>query len=397
MILYCEILALLSAHTVLADSYYSSIGLGMPRYFVSQKAVGMGGGGLAVMDRLAANSLNPSANDIQGMAMLGVNLEYERIHNENSQGNINTGNGMASGMQFLLPMSKRLTLITMLRPLTTSRYTMKIDSSSDGNPYSRILKGTGGLSAASLGLGYRWSAGVSFAAEMDFLFGSYNEEWRTDFVTTDFRDATDKLNSFLWGIGFDAGLRLQPWKPLSFGLIYRTGSTLHLENRMTLGSGKKIEPDSLTREISYPGAVGAGMALELKKWLLAVDYYTEFWQRYKLDGVRRSDMGVYQRLGGGIEFQDSKDPFEKYHRRIAYRIGAYYTRLPFLNEAGDAVHEFFATAGIGLPFSPAVGRVDLAIEVGQRGDLTHFPYQERIIRFTGSIIGGERWFQRRYQ
>jgi hypothetical protein len=44
-----------------ADSFYSSIGPGMPRYFVSGKAAGMGGAGIAIFDELAINSVNPAA------------------------------------------------------------------------------------------------------------------------------------------------------------------------------------------------------------------------------------------------------------------------------------------------------------------------------------------------
>ncbi|MBN2356621.1 hypothetical protein JXO59_10950, partial [candidate division KSB1 bacterium] len=112
---------------VQADSFYSSIGLGLPRYTVSAKAVGMGGAGIGVVDRLALNTMNPAANNIEGMTSLGVNLEYEYVENKNSLESIYTRYGNAAGMQFFIPLYKKVILLTMLRPLTSSRYTMETD------------------------------------------------------------------------------------------------------------------------------------------------------------------------------------------------------------------------------------------------------------------------------
>jgi len=42
------------------------------------------------------------------------------------------------------------------------------------------------------------------------------------------------------------------------------------------------------------------------------------------------------------------------------------------------------------------GQVDIALEVGRRGDVGRFMYEDTIFRVSGSLTGGERWFQRRY-
>ena len=116
-------LALLTAlfAPVHADSYYSSIGLGLPKYMVSTKASGMGGAGIGVMDRIALNSLNPATLNIQGMTTLGVNFEYEISDNQSNVGSAVTRYGNAMGMQFIVPLQKKVTLYIMLRPLTNSR------------------------------------------------------------------------------------------------------------------------------------------------------------------------------------------------------------------------------------------------------------------------------------
>ncbi len=392
---FLTILTILGPYEVGADSFYSSIGMGLPRYAVSAKAVGMGGAGIAVVDRLALNPINAAANNVEGMVSLGIGLEYEYVENKTPSSSSFTKNGNASGMLFILPIQKNTTLLTMLRPLMTSRYTMSADLSIDQDGYQRQVQGSGGISAASIGLQYWHRKRLALAAQADVLFGSYNEQWKTDFITTDFRDTKEDFNSFLWGIGFDAGILFRVSKMLSLGAMYRSGAELHLENRAILGSGKSIESDELVRRLHYPSSIGAGFSLDVHRWLFAMDYYTQSWNNYKVDGAA-TDYKPFWRLSSGLEYQVSKDPFERYHRRVAYRIGVYHAQLPFTNEMGDAVYETFFSVGLGLPFSQTVGRVDFAIEVGQRGEVTHFLYQERLVRFSASIVSGERWFQRRY-
>jgi hypothetical protein len=61
------------------------------------------------------------------------------------------------------------------------------------------------------------------------------------------------------------------------------------------------------------------------------------------------------------------------------------------------VHEAFLSFGFGLPFPITVGQVDLAFEIGRRGDVSRFMYEDTIFRLSGSLVGSERWFERRYQ
>ncbi len=389
-------LLLVMVHPAHADSYYSSIGLGMPRYFVSTKAHGMGGAGLGVVDRMSLNALNPAAIQIYGLTTLGVNLEYEYVDNKSQMGGVKTRNGNAIAMQFVVPVQKHVTLISMLRPLVSSRYTLSFAEENSDYAYTRTLKGNGGINSASLGLQYlrgeRWAA----AALIDFNFGSYSEEWKMDFSAAEFRDATDLFSSYVWGLGFDLGAIYRINKVLSLGAVYRSGSDMHLETSATLGNGFKIAADSNKIDVKYPASFGVGASINLKKWLFAADFYNQSWRHYALNGQKQPGFKSFQRFSAGVEFLESRNPLERYRRRIALRMGGYYARLPFSNDAGQQVHETFASFGIGLPFSVTVGQVDLAFEIGRRGDVAKFMYKDTIFRLNGSVVGSERWFQRRY-
>lgn len=380
---------------VFADSYYSSIGLGLPKYLVTTKAAGMGGAGIAVLDRLALNSLNPAAINIQGMTTLGVNMEYEMAHNESGLGSANTRYGNAMGMQFIVPVKKELLFMTMLRPLTGSRYTLSFASTDTALAYTRTLNGNGGVSSAALGLQYNYRGWLAVAAMADLHFGAFNEKWDYDFVDAEFRDGTDEFNSHLYGVGYDLSAWWRINERFAVGGLYRSGSRLNMETSVDLANGVKISADSNKIDIDYPAALGFGAALTLKKWLFAADFYRQGWEKYRLDGAA-GGLKPYTRLSAGIEYRDSRTALDRYRRRIGWRLGGYYAELPFANGAGETVHETFLTLGVGLPFPVTVGQVDLAVEVGRRGDVERFMYKDTIIRISGSLVGSERWFQRRY-
>ncbi len=399
----CYIILLIAAclafglmiRTAAADSYYSTIGLGLPKYYVSQKAVGMGGAGIGVSETLTLNALNPAANDIRGITSLSVQFEYEFVNSQSDVGKTNTLNGNASGLQFMFPLKKYLTFISMVRSLTSSRYMLNTVQYSDSARYTRTIEGNGGLSAVALGVQYKYKDLVSVAGLINYNFGSINEIWKLEFDDSEYQDSKDSYNSHLSSVSYDLGLLVKPGRRWSVGLLYRTGCDLDQRTDVQLGTGyAKKYPNG---KISWPSALGAGFSFSLAKMLIAVDYFSQSWSNYQVDGIKRNDFKNYWRLGGGLEYLDSSRPTDRYSRRVAYRLGAYYAQLPFSYSSGNAVDEVFITAGLSLPFSMNNGRVDMALEAGKRGNTTVFPYQENILRFSISVMGGERWFMRRNQ
>jgi len=378
-----------SAH---ADSFYSSIGLGIPRYYVSPMSVGMGGAGMGVVERLAVNAMNPAAINVMGITTLSVDVEYESIDSKNSLAAINTRHGNASGFRFVVPLKRYLNLLTFLRPLAGSRYTLSLEQSTEASDYTRIVKGNGGLNAAGIGLQYQIKPWISLGGVIDFNFGSYSEEWKTDFVEETFTDASDKFNSYFWGIGFDLGTVIKPQKNFGIGMVYKYGGQLNAETQSTLGSGFDLGTTNV--DISHPSAYGLGLSYAFPKILLALDYYRQSWSQYKIENVDRDNLNDYWRIGGGLEFLASRDFLTTYYKRMSLRLGAYYAELPFTNSDQSSVSEKFLTLGIGLPFHVNSGRVDLSLEVGTRGQLPQADYRDAIIRFSGSITGSELWFQR---
>ncbi|MGQ9853900.1 MAG: hypothetical protein ACUVTG_10925, partial [Candidatus Oleimicrobiaceae bacterium] len=123
------------------------------------------------------------------------------------------------------------------------------------------------------------------------------------------------------------------------------------------------------------------------------DYYRQQWA-----GVEPVWEGRYGYANGeflmlGAEYLPSRKPLDPYFKKVAYRAGARYGRLPLVTGDGNQLKEYVLTLGLGMPFFSFLGRLDVAYEWVLRGALPSDPARERTHRLLISLGGAERWFQ----
>ena len=384
---------LVLSSTAGAESYYSFFGLGMPHYYVSPQAVGMGGAGMAVQQYLSLNEMNPAGIDLKGFTMISASFQGEIVNNTVSGVTIQTRKGSASGFRFVIPLKKnRLAFIAGLKPLTESEMSFDFQQQYDNFNLLRSISTSGGLSAASIGLKYAIFPRLSVGGLFNFNFGAFNEKWRSDFDDDTYLDTKDDISSHMWGSSAELGLIYKPTAFVSLAGILRTQSKLHLETTIIPGSGIALAPISQTA--TYPLAFGFGGAVDLTKILLAADFYSQKWKSYRLDGNKDAFLTDYIRGSAGIEYVGSKDFLAGYTKRIAYRLGASWSQLPFLDQQAHPVKELLGTIGFGFPFNKNMGRIDIAVEAGKRFSTDSAPYSERIVRVSACVTSAEQWFKR---
>ncbi len=378
-----------------ADSFYSAFGLGVPHYFVSPQAGGMGGAGMAVQQYLSLNEMNPAALDLKGYTMISVSFQGEITDNTVSNETVQTRQGGASGFRFVIPIKKnRIAFILGLRPLVKSEMAVDFERKYDDFDMLRTIGTSGGLTAASVGLKYSLFRWLHVGGVFNFNFGAYNETWKTEFNDETYLNTTDDISSHIWGTGAELGIIYRPFRFMSFAGVVRTQSDLHIATTITPGSGIPMSP--ITQTALYPLAYGLGAALDFNKVLFAADLYTQRWKSYLLDGEPSSLLTNYYRASAGMEIVRSKDFLASYTKRIAVRLGASVAQLPFLDTENEPVIEMLGTFGLGLPFNKNLGRLDLAVEVGKRFSSAAYPYSERLVRVSASVTSAEKWFQRLY-
>ena len=382
----------LGAQQIFADSYYSSIGLGLPRYYISARSAGLGGAGISLRDRLSLNALNLAADDTKGMTTIAVNFQYESIENSTQNDKTSTKQGEPVGFRILMPIKGDIAFVAGIKPLVSSRYLISADQFDDDLQYTKSVRASGGLSSIQLGSKFKPYKWIDVGAAFNFIFGSYREDWKTTFYLSDYRNTTERITSNMHGLGFELGTLMSLPNDFSLGLVFSGGSDLKGETQLISSISGENEPVAIS--VTYPYSYGIGLSYALNKMVLTADYYNQAWTTYKFQNASNPDFNDLWRIGGGLEYTDSHDPYSRYSRRISLRVGGYLMSLPYTDKNNDPIREKFVTFGIGLPFFCDAGRVDVALEIGTRGELPNSLFKESIFRLSGSITAGERWFRR---
>ncbi len=378
--------------SIQADSYFSSLGLGIPNYFVSAPAVGMGGAGIGRYRPATVNMMNPAAIDLNMLTTITLNYRYEMIENIMQDESVITRQGNPTGFVFAVPFMDNLTSMFSLKSLVSSQYFIEFRTEEFDIGYQRSVDGSGGLSAGNIGLQWKPAKWISVAGLADFIFGTYSEVWETTFDEDTFVNTTDDISSHAYGARFELGVLFFPYEYLQAGLVYKSSSSLSVDNKIVQGNGVPIQKKDVT--INYPQSLGIGLAVPLEHFSVALDYYTQLWSEYSIQGTNNKPLDDYHRIGGGLEYLLTREHLESYYKRISYRVGAYYAELPFSINRGQPVKETFVTFGLGFPFHGNLGRIDISLEIGQRSDDVTDGYRENIIRVSGSVTSSERWFRR---
>jgi len=124
------------------------------------------------------------------------------------------------------------------------------------------------------------------------------------------------------------------------------------------------------------------------------DYYRQEWAKVEPMWRGRYAYENSEYLMCGVEYVPSRRLSDPYLKKVAYRAGFRYGRLPLLTSGGGQLKEYVLTVGCGLPFFSFLARVDMAYEFVSRGSLASDPARERSHRLLITVTGAERWFQR---
>lgn len=389
-------LPLLLALTLLATmaqagSYYSRYGYGLLRFRDGVKATAMGSVGIAITDSVSIFYINPATMATINTTHIQGEFLYDRA-------NITLGNTKAkfhdsnvSGLGILLPLQRGYTVAFGIQPYSQVDYEFNDEEISGEKPYSQTLLGSGGLD--NIYLAFAGTIGrVHFGLASDFYFGLVRRTWRVNFVNAELTDTEDQTSTHFKGIGFHGGLQttLKRWQ---LGAAFGAPVTLNAETRLEYRFST-TDPIPVQFDARLPLWYGLGASYQAgPKWLIAAQYRAQQWSDLNTTELLGADGVDSYNLGLGLQFTPSFDRLQGNIGRIHYRVGATLNRLPYADVNGQNISEWTATAGFGLPFNRGDSRLDFAVEFGQRGNADNLS-EEKIFRFSASVIGSERWFQR---
>jgi hypothetical protein len=386
---------------VAAQSFYSTHGFGLTNYFISGKSIGMGGTGLAVFEDMSQNYLNPATLSALSSTTISGNFVHETVDLTSATDKAAVTNTNVQGVQFSFPIQTNRAAFAMgLMPFSFIGYAAQGDGDQDGKTYTEEVSGTGGLNAAFVSLAISPFRMVTLGISGLYYFGQLRNLWQVDFTPgnpTDAPDVRDEVSQTVKGPNYRLGITVRLTPKLYIAAIYSPSQAL--KNKKYIQLVNRLEfSDFIDDRVDLPRVFGVGTSfLVTRKLQLALDFYTEQWS--KTDMTEQGYINDSRRVGIGIDFSPRRFSRQfvssSYWSRVAYRIGFYYRDLGLEAPAQEKVTEIFGTIGLGLPIKSALARFDFSLEVGKRGSKTSNPFEEMVVRFTGSVTVGERWFQRR--
>lgn len=350
----------------------------------------MGGVGLSITDGLTTHFMNPAALAELPLSYISGNLFHEAVNQTSQTQTASLSNTNVGGVQFSIPLkTSRASLAIALRPFTTIEYRFSDVGIQGEKTFTEIIDGDGGVNVVTLSLGVKPFHRLYLGVSGLYYFGTIRNKWRVLFDSPNFRNTQDEVSRSFTAGNVRFGTIYKVSSKWSVGGVFSPSVTLDAKRAVELESGIRFT-DFPNEALEIPSSFGVGTSIFLGKFLLGADYYSQRWSEVKKNGFVNDSY----RLAFGFEYSARGRLGSSFFKRIAYRAGFYYQDLGLEYPAGEPVKEIFGTVGLGLPIKWAAGRLDFALEFGRRGSTPDNPFKETVIKFTGSVTAGEKWFFR---
>ncbi len=380
-----------------ANSIYSRLGFGLVHLRGGVKAGGMGNSHLAVTDGVAAYSINPALLASIPFTRLQTDFSFESAQVKVAENSGRFRDANFNGVSLVLPVKKGYAVAVGLLPHSRVDFTLNQFGSNSSGGYEEVYSGFGGLDEMFLAFAghvgnSEKSSGLRYGIAADFYFGRIRRTWRVNFDNGSLAPTEDQVGQYVRGAGFHAGLQWfhRNWQ---IGVAVRPPVDLDIETETEYIFGDKSTTAKSTATLPLWLGLGVGYRVGTK-WQFSADYRMQGWSEVDADKDLGASLQDAREFGAGAEFTASRNPLDAYWKRMSYRAGVNLAQLPHEDPVGQGISEWLVTAGLGFPFRRGSSRLDMAFEFGKRGDLKTNPAEETIFRFSISVSGAERWFER---
>lgn len=423
-----------SQSTATSSSPYSRYGLGDISSVGLPQNIAMGGIGTAtnrVNGYSNVNSLNPASYGYINLTTIDIGIYTNTLFlSQTGQPSQTNANFRLSHIAFGIPVTHNSALAFGIQPYSQLGYNYKQNlprgfgttSPVDTNSTNYLYQGEGGLSKAYFGYGFTILKHLSLGANVSYIFGDLKQSQSTEipglYGTLDSRIEQDNA---IGGLNYDYGAQyaidISPIKHVTLGYSGSANSRInsqssYIVSQYTLDptSGvPNVAADTLLNlqsaksKIQLPQINHYGISYqEDGKFLIGLDYTTGKWSDLTIGGTNQGllDSKTFH-IGG--QFTPNVNAFNNYWSTVEYRLGAVfdqsYLNVPNATGSGFTnIKSTEVTFGLGLPLRGPVFtgayKVNLAVELGQRGTLNNGLVKENYINFHIGFQLNDKWFQR---
>lgn len=387
-------LALLMVSPLFAgESYFGLAENSFGNILTPYSAKGLGRSfGIAAKDSLQLNYRNFAAWTGLPYTTLTVNGEYGVLYAQNQTRTSQLDNANFKGAALGIPLKPRKWILGLnIQPYTGIEQRLKTIALVDTNEATQNIYMHGGLSRANIMMAWKMMERLSLSLGYEYTFGLVSEQVLLDIDDNFASRLNFTYRNQLNGHGVALSLHTEPLDGFELGLLVRPA----VQATLTRSGDTPSEGLNSSSELSVqlPAEYNFGFEYNgIDRYSLGADFIYQDWQNgYKVDGSTTAGYVPFYRLGIGLERSGSPRRFVNYSRLIDWRVGMFYSQLPFeLNKA--AVKEIGASLGASFPLTRFRSRLDLYLNVSKRGDLTQNNLQEWVLRLGLSISANELWF-----
>lgn len=420
----CLLIAGFANAQVTVQSPYSKYGIGNIRGSLLPQLRAMGGISTAVYKGNGFNNINmqnPASYAGINLTTLDIGMSGALTQLENPSLTENSFNATLSHVAMAFPVTRKSALSIGIMPYSELGYDFKNTvqvGTTPGNTktVNYLYRGEGGLTKAYLGYGLQFGDHFRLGANLEYLFGNLIRSGSTEYVNEPGSVVNSRIQdknniggvSFSYGAQYDISLDNKTL--LVFGYSGSSASNVNssASQFVTLYVNDELgnERTALDTLFSNQGAASSlklplvqnfGVSIQRdNKWLIGADYRMGNWSNLSIGGVNQNLQNTYGVSVGG-QFTPDITSISNYFKRVDYRLGFAYDKT-YIQLNNEDVKQMAVTFGLGLPLSSymrnAFYRVNIAAELGRRGDVANNLLQERYMNFHLNFTLNDRWFQR---
>ncbi|MCG8467935.1 MAG: hypothetical protein MJB57_06935 [Gemmatimonadetes bacterium] len=375
------IFSLGSAAHGFAQSPVTSLGLGYKVEPVDGRSAALGGTGLGLLGG-SFTIRNPADLLLHTEPAFGLSFSGESVSVADGDRALDTGRQRFTTIRALAPFSGWAASVAFGGEFDQDWQAIFLDTLpvADGSvPFEEAREHDGGISSIDFSLARRIGP-LAIGASIQRLGGSLRQTFLRTFDTP--IDDAPALAPIVGG----QELAYQAWQA-------KLGASITIGDRYVL-SGSMSLPSTLTATVQdstaaetdfdYPASFEIGGSARLTDQVLVTGAYgTGGWSDVgSTDEFTSHDVSWF---GGGLEYSG----FDFLGGGLPIRIGGRSADLPF-SLGSEPIRERAITGGLGWIFQDGLAALDLAIEVGSRGDFEVDMLEETYSRFTLSFTLRQR-------
>lgn len=400
------------------SSPYSFFGIGENVETLSVEQIGMGGAGVSFQDNYHLNFSNPAS---LASLQYTVYTVAGTINNLTVKDNVESEKASNTKLSYLtvgVPISKNSGLFFGLKPKSSVGYSLLKNTLDNEDEIidATLLEGSGGVNSVFLGVGKKIAKGFNIGLKGEYTFGNIENA-----VTNQLADISlaTKYKTKSTANGFNLHLGAQYQKQFKNELNLNLGIALEFENELdvdgneyiyTLNTATGVSKDTISSSnikgiVKSPLKTTIGVGLgKANKWFASVDYSFQ-------DALEFT--GGYFDLFNNVQYENSNklavggfyipkfNSISSYWNRVVYRAGLKIEKTGLKVSSQQSLSQFTSiddfgiSFGVGLPIGNQLSNINVAFELGKRGNTDNGIVQENYFNLRLGLSLNDKWFRKR--